>query len=66
MKPIKPGNMSPIMKPIKVNTKIFSSATEKRVENRKIEVSSLVPRPAKVMGRKLATFTIGNSIRKER
>ena len=65
-KPKKPVNISVTMNPTSVNTKILCSATPKRVEKIRMETSSLVPRPAKVIGIYLAIFATGKSNRKLR
>jgi hypothetical protein len=64
IKPIKPVNISVIINPARVNTKIFSSGALKRIENNRIAVNSRVPKPAKVIGIKPAALAIGNNNRK--
>lgn len=63
-KPTKPVIKSVITNPNRVNTKTFSSVTAKRVVNKKIDVNSRIPRPAKVIGRKPAVLAIGNNSKK--
>ena len=49
------------MNPTRVNTTISSFPIAKRVENINIEVASLTPNPANVIGTKPATFASGKS-----
>ena len=59
--PIKPGKISVIINPTRVKTKISSLPIAKSVENIRIEVASLTPNPANVIGTKPATFASGKS-----
>ena len=64
--PIKPVNISVTINPTSVKTKTSSWVTAKSVEKIRIETVSLTPKPAKVIGKKPATFATGNSNKKLR
>ena len=59
--PIKPMNISVMINPARVKTKTSSRDTAKSVEKIRIEVPSLIPKPAKVIGIKPAIFATGKS-----
>jgi hypothetical protein len=65
-KPKRPVKISVITNPIRVKTKISSFPILNSVEKIIIEVSSLVPKPAKLIGTNPAAFATGNNNKKYR